>query len=154
MTDKNGTMFETGPYLQIAAFCERILREGDGVLSLIRVVDRITHQVAGPDAPRDMPEIRYPLTLAIVLKSGRARGRHELSITPQLPSGELLQPMAMTVQLEGENRGVSVVNVIDIPYRQEGLYWFTIAFDGQTLTRLPLEIRYSRLVTGTPTERQ
>ena len=32
--------FERGPYIQVAAFCERVLQEADGVVSLIRIVDR------------------------------------------------------------------------------------------------------------------
>jgi hypothetical protein len=140
--------FERGPYVQLATFCERILREADGVISLIRVVDTITHNERGPNAPEEMPEFHYPLFLIIILKSGTARGRHEITITPEQPSGETLQPMTMSVNMEGEGKGVNITSRIDIPYRLEGLYWFNIQFNKQIITRIPLEVRYSRMVTG------
>src|SRR2546426_1104410 len=43
--------FETGPYVNIASFCERALQETDGVLSLMRVTHQITVQTSGPEAP-------------------------------------------------------------------------------------------------------
>lgn len=30
---------DTGPFLQMAVFCERLLEEKDGVLSAIRIID-------------------------------------------------------------------------------------------------------------------
>lgn len=151
MTEEHKNPFERGPYVQVAALCERVLREADGVISLIRIVDRITHEERGPDAPRDMPTVRFPLTLVLTLKAGSARGRHDVTIMPELPSGATLSPFTLTVQMEGENRGVNIISSIDIPYSVEGLYWFNIMFDGRLLTRLPLEVRYSRLVTGQTT---
>ncbi len=140
--------FEQGPYVQVAAFCERVLREADGVLSLVRIVDVITHTERRPDAPKEMPEMHYPLTLVLTLKSGRARGRHEITIKPELPSGGSLPPFTFTVQMEGEGRGVGVVSQIDIPFSMEGLYWFIVYFNEVLLTKIPLEIRYSRMVAG------
>ena len=151
MSSNNGNPFKYGPYVQVAALCERALQESDGVVSLIRIVDVTTHSRSGPNAPVDMPEFHIPLTLVLTLKSGRSRGRHEVTVTPELPSGETLAPVSVTVQMEGEGRGVSIVSPLDIPYRMEGLYWFNIDFDGQILTRLPLEVRYSRTSSGPST---
>lgn len=146
--------FERGPYIQIAAFCERVLREADGVVSLIRIVDRITHTEMGPSAPEEMPEVRYPLFLVITLKSGTARGRREITIIPEQPSGETIQPITLSVNMEGESKGVNITSRIDFPYKMEGLYWFNVQFDHQIITRLPLEVRYSRMVTGSTTPTQ
>lgn len=148
MSTQTRNPFERGPYVQLAAFCERILREADGVFSLIRVVDVINHVENRPDAPPEMPLVRYPLTLVISLKSGTARGRREISITPEKPSGERLETISRSIRLEGEGKGANIVSRIDIPYELEGLYWFHVAFDGELLTRVPLELRYSRMVTG------
>ena len=154
MPEKHGNPFEQGPYVQIAAFCERMLREADGVVSLIRVIDTITHTEGGQNPPQEMPEVRYPLTLVITLKSGSARGRHEVTITPELPSGETLPSTTVTVQMEGEARGNSIVTRVDIPYTLEGLYWFNIRFGEELITRLPLQVRYSRHTTGSATQQQ
>ncbi|OGO36364.1 MAG: hypothetical protein A2147_02595 [Chloroflexi bacterium RBG_16_57_8] len=142
--------FERGPYVQIAAFCERVLREADGVVSLIRIVDVVTHTERGTSPPEDMPEVHYPLFLVVNMKSGTARGRHQVAITPEQPSGETLPPIEMSVNMEGEGKGVNIISRIDPPYKMEGLYWFAVRFDNQIITRLPLEVRYSRMVTGSP----
>lgn len=92
-----------------AAFCDQALREADGAVSLVRVVDVITHTERGPNAPVEMPEFRCPLEMVLIFKSGTVRGRHEVTITPELPSGETLQPMVMEVRLEGEGRGAVIV---------------------------------------------
>lgn len=140
--------FERGPYVQLATFCERILREADGVVSIIRVVDVITHAARGPTAPEEMPEFHYPLFLVINLRSGSTRGRHDVTIIPEQPSGETLPPISVSVNMEGEGKGVNIASQMDIPFKLEGLYWFNIQFDKQVITRIPLEVRYSRMVTG------
>ena len=144
-------LFEYGPYVQVAALVERVLREADGVITLVRLIDVINHQERGPAPPADMPEIRFPLTLMISLKPGRARGRHAISITPEMPSGETMASHSVDIQLEGENRGVNLGFPLDIPYKLEGLYWFIIKYDEMVLTRVPLQVHYARLVTGTET---
>lgn len=96
----------------------------------------------------DMPTVRYPLQFVLALKAGNVRGRHELTLVPQLPSGETLPSHTVSVQMEGEGKRVNLVLQLDIPYAMEGLYWFQIRFNGLVLTRIPLELRYSRMVTG------
>lgn len=140
--------FEQGPYVQMALLCERVLHETDGVSSIIRIVDVINHQERGPNPPEEMPLVHYPLTLVISLRSGRAKGRHEITVTPEQPSGETISPIAVSINLEGEGKGVNIVSRIDIPYKFEGLYWFNIRFDRELITRIPLEVRYSRMMTG------
>lgn len=152
MTTQVRNPFERGPYVQLALFCERVLREADGVISLIRIVDIITHPEHGPNPPEEMPEFHYPLNLVITLKSGTAKGRHNITITPEQPSGEPLNPITLSVNMGGENKGINVHSRIDIPYRIEGLYWFSVMFDNDVITRLPLEVRYSRVVTGPPSQ--
>lgn len=143
-----GRPFERGPFVQVAAFCDKVLREADGVLSLIRVVDQVTQTAQGPGAPAEMPEFTQQLTFVLALKSGASRGRHEVTITVELPSGETLPSIAVAMQMEGENRGANLISQMAIPMRMEGLYWFRVQFDGTVLTRVPLEVRYARLTTA------
>lgn len=148
MTEEQAPPFEHGPYVQVAAFCERVMEERDGVMSLIRLVDVITHTEQGPEAPAEMPAFRYSLNLVVNLKSGTARGRHDVTITPEMPSGESLSTLSVSVQLSGEGRGANIVSPINLEYTMEGLYWFNIGFDGIRLTRIPLEVRYTRVGTA------
>ena len=141
--------FEQGPYIQFAAFCEKVLTEQDGVVSLIRVVDRVTHTRIDPNAPESLPPFDYQLLAAISLKAGRVSGRHTLKIERQLPSTQVERGAAteITVHLEGENRGANVVVEVAARYEMEGLYWYNVYFDNELITRMPFEVRYARLTS-------
>jgi len=131
-----------GPHLGMATFCERVLQEKDGVLTIVRVIDRIIVAVRGTELPRDMPAGQISLTLAIILRSGDAKGRHSLRVRPELPSTEHLAH-EMPVLFEGEDRAVNAVIQMNLPITQEGLYWFDVFLDeDQCLTRVPLRIVY------------
>jgi hypothetical protein len=139
--------FEQGPYIQMAGLCDQVIEDKTGALSLIRIIDTITHTEARPDAPIEMPQVTYPMKMVIMLKSGRARGRHELKIIPELPSGELKPPLAQSIHMEGEERGVNrIINML-FTFTMEGLYWFNVYLDDSPLTRIPLRIKYNRIVT-------
>lgn len=140
-----------GPFVQVAALCESVIEDTTGVLSLIRIVDRLTHTQVGHDVPDQMPPLPVNLSLVVTLKSGDARGRHSLVIRPEAPSGERLPEMSAPVLLEGEDRGVNFVGQLGLQLDQEGLYWFDILLNGdQMLTRVPLRLVYQpqRLSSG------
>ena len=139
--------FEQGPYIQAAALCEQVIEDKTGVLSFIRIIDTITHTEARPDAPIDMPPVTYPMKMVIMLKSGRARGRHEIKIIPELPSGEVKPTFTRSIQLEGEERGANSIINLMFTFTMEGLYWFNIYLDDSLLTRIPMRIKYNRIVT-------
>jgi uncharacterized protein DUF6941 len=141
-----------GPYLQTAVLCEKVLHEQDGVLSLIRVVDRIVSSAVGPEPPAEMPPVAVNLTAVILLKSGSARGRHQVRIVLEAPSGQDVGPeVHLPVLLEGEDRGVNLVVNLGFQAEDEGLYWFNVYFgdQGMLLTRIPLRIVYQPQRVGT-----
>ncbi len=140
--------FEQGPYIQMAGLCEQVIEDKTGVLSLIRIIDTITHTESRPDAPAEMPSVTYPMKMVIMFKAGRARGRHELKIVPELPSGEVKDPVIQSVQFEGEERGSNYVINMMFTFNMEGLYWFNVYLDDSIITRVPLRVKYNRIVTS------
>jgi len=133
-----------GPYLQAAVFTERVLHERDGVLSLVRIVDRLG-RFGGGTFVLLLPEgATAKVTLVVMLKSGDARGRHRLTIRPELPSGLRSEPRGFDVLFEGEDRGVNVIVDLDVAL-MEGLHWFIVTLGDVELTRVPLRIAYQRL---------
>jgi hypothetical protein len=139
-------VYETGPYLVTAAFCERALQERDGVLSLIRMIDKITTTVAGPGSavPDQMPPVQVNLTLAIVMKPGEARGRFMVKVRPEAPSGQRLPELEAPVSFSGApDAGANLLLGINMTATEEGVYWFDTLLDGQLLTRTPLRIEYA-----------
>lgn len=133
-----------GPYLHMAILCEKVLREGDGVLSLIRVVDRIMVSVPG-DAPADMPSTLVNLALVVGFKSGLARGPYTVRVRTISPSRQVLSTLEMPILFEGEDRGVQLSLGLAFQAHEEGLYWFEIYLHESLFTKVPLRVVYQRL---------
>lgn len=137
--------FESGPFLQTACLCEKVLEERDGVKSAIRIIDRLTHTVLAPAPPEEMEPFDYTMTLLVKLKAGAARGTFPLTIRLSKPSGESPPPIANDLYFEGEDdRGVDVAATMTITFTQPGLYWFDISLADVRLTRIPFRLIYSR----------
>lgn len=140
--------FETGPYIQAASFCDQVIEDKTGVLSLIRVIDTLTHTEARPDAPEEMPPVIHHMKLVIMLKPGSAKGRQELRIVPESPSGETKEPIMMSVQMAGEERGANIIADVVFTFTMEGLYWFNVYLNDVLFTKIPFRMQYKRLITG------
>ena len=140
---------ETGPFLQVAAFCERVLEERDGTQSLIRIVDRVTTDADAVDAGTTLPV--QQLYAVVMLKGGEARGSLQLKIAPVAPSGLKLPEVEASVLFEGgEDRGVTAVVPLALPLKVSGVYWFSILLDDVLITKMPLRVVHQRLRRGTP----
>ena len=138
-----------GPYLLVACFCENVVQRADRVLTLVNIVDRVNITAQGSNAPETMPSSQYLIHLVLILKAGRARGRYEVRITADLPDGSSKLASTMSVNFEGEDdRGVQLVNQMQMLLSQEGLHWFRVEVGGEEITRLPLRVVYNRIVGG------
>ena len=139
---------ETGPYLKTAVFCDQVIEGKDGVLSLVRAIDRLTITAGGPGAPEAMPEVRRPLKLVLMLVSGRARGGQNLEVKIETPDGTIGPWWSSRILFEGEDRGANVVLEVEQEFRFEGLYWFHLLLEGNQLTRIPFRVIYQRIAPG------
>ncbi len=140
--------FKEGPYIQVACFCENVIKDDTGALSIIRIIDTLTSQAKGPEPPEEMPPVNIQLKLVLAFKSGTARGRYNLKIVPELPNGSTKDPMIMSVHFDGEEKGANVISNIPFAFEMEGLYWFIVYLDDERFTALPFRIKYSRIVVG------
>jgi hypothetical protein len=139
--------FEGGPYIQVACLCELLIEDKTGVASVIRIIDTLTHTQAGPNPPEDMPPVPFNMKLVLMFKSGRARGRFNLRMVPQLPTGETKEGIIATVHFEGEEKGVNFAANMAFVFEHEGLYWFNVYLDDEKLTAIPFRVKYNRIVT-------
>jgi len=139
---------ETGPYLKAAAICSDVIEGKDGVLSLIRIIDRLTISATGAQPPSQMPPAKYPLKIVLMFVSGRARGSHNVAVKIEQPDTTPRDCWTGTVFLEGEDRGANVVIAIDAEFPIEGLYWFDLYFDDARVTRMPFRVIYQRAGAG------
>jgi len=136
-----------GPHVQLATFCDHVLQEVDGTLSVIRAIDRaIVTLPAG--APAELPEGVVVTKLVLSLKSGDAQGRHPVTLRAQQPSGVYMPDQTRDVTFERDERGVNIVSDVALP-AIEGLYWFEVLVNDEMLTRIPLRIMYQR-IPGSP----
>jgi hypothetical protein len=113
---------ESGPYLAAALICEKILQEIDGVISIIRNVDRITLTVPASTSPAQMPPTPINLYTFISLKSGSAKGRYTIKLVPEAPSGIKLPEQLLPVLFEGDDRGANLILALNMLIDQEGIY--------------------------------
>ncbi|MCJ7515673.1 MAG: hypothetical protein MUO89_06880 [Dehalococcoidia bacterium] len=138
--------FERGPHLNIATFCEQVIEEKSGVLSLIRIVDRINITASGPTVPDNMPPYTLKWYLVLAMKSGEARGTSTVKIEPELPSGIRQPPLSLSIHFEGGNRGPNLITQINMVLKEPGLYWFRIYLDDKFLTQIPVEVIFSKMI--------
>ncbi|WP_322797426.1 DUF6941 family protein [Tepidiforma sp.] len=136
-----------GPYLQLAAICENVIEDRSGVLSLIRVIDRITFTALGP-GEFDLQAVEIPLYAVVAFVSGDARGRHDLSLSLRGPDDLVRTRLTVPVLLEGDDRGARAI--VRFPFRpdQEGVYWIDVALDERPFTRMPLRVFLGQVVAG------
>ena len=144
--------FEDGPYVQAACFCDMVLQEQTGVLSLIRIIDVFEYTASGPNPPEDMPPTPYRFKLVLMLKSGNARGRYNLRVVPQLPNGVTKDSFIASTHFEGEEKGQNVILDMAFVFEVEGLYWFNVYIDNDKLTAIPFRAKYNRIVATAATQ--
>ena len=134
------------PYLQMAVFCEKVLREGDGVLSVIRVIDRIFHN--GPD--KEMQPFTYQFVACLTFKSGFMNSKMTIWIKPKSPEGRELAEMSFPVLFEGNDRGAGVIVQLSFTFETEGLYWFDVFVEDELVTRMSMRVLYQQTVSSLP----
>lgn len=137
-----------GPHVQVAAFVEKWIRGAEsGAISLINILDTATF--AGPESD-EMPSFSLePLNLVLALWAGQTKGRYNVLVRPEAPSGIQGDPIKVG-SVNFANTGAIGVNLITkIPYEitEEGVYWFDILLDRkdqepQVVTRVPLTVAY------------
>jgi hypothetical protein len=142
----------TLPYVQVAAFCENILEDKDGVISAIRLFDRVNvppppppPPEAGPDA---LPAIK--VNVLVVLKSGSVKGRKTVKLISESPNGSNRFTVETPSEFNGGEWGVKIQIQMVIPIEGEGLYWCNVLVNDAIVTRMPLRVVYA----DSPTESQ
>src|SRR5580765_6012229 len=154
MPTKKPTKRDELPIVTVAAICEKMMEEGDRVISVIRIVDTVTM----PEPPFDQkslkqgdrPGIGLPLTVAISLKAGRSKVKQkmELMLVDPKKNREKLGKMFAhfkkpTLDTNQEVVGVNIKFPLRFPWRGFGVYWFEIEAMGKVVARMPLVLKKS-----------
>ena len=143
------TPHSTGPFVAVAALCEKVIQDTDNTVSVIRIVDRVTITATGPEPPEQMPPHNLGLTALVMLRRGEARGRHQIRIRPEAPGGEERLAVEVPAHFEGsEEQAVNlIIDLAGFVVEREGLWWFDVLFGDQDalLARIPLRVVYQPL---------
>lgn len=133
-----------GLYLHFAVVCERVLREPDEVLSFIRVIDQITVSVVTPAGLSLPPNLQLtppaPLTFAVGFKSAGYVGPVPVKLRVESPSGATLPEFEVMPQIADETGGLNLIFPMQLPVKDEGVYWFVVEVSGDVVTRVPLRV--------------
>jgi hypothetical protein len=124
------------PWVNVAAFCEKVLIERDSVVSAIRIVDVV---MVPDDAPRGAA---IPLSVLVVLRAGDFIGDAQVSLMLEEPDGTRKPfPEKWPVMFPGnEQGGVNLVVNFALAVQTLGLYWVEIIWNDEILTRIPLKL--------------
>ena len=137
--------FDTGPFLNVAAFVDEVIEGKDGVLTLVRVVDRLNIEASGPEAPDELPEGGVVATkLVLMLKAGEARGSQRLQVVLEDPDTTRHEGPETAVNFPGgPGSGFNMVLPMRFVISSAGLYWANVYVNKRLMARVPLEIVYS-----------
>jgi hypothetical protein len=128
-------MNNTKPLVAVAAGCEKVLWEKDGVLSAIRFVETFTLTEPAPEG------MLLPLTLLVSLKAGEYTGKGELSLVMQAPDGARVPvPEKWPLSFCGGETGANVILNLAFSAQKLGLFWVEVLWNGELLTKVPIKL--------------
>jgi hypothetical protein len=131
------------PYLKFGTICERVLEEKDGVLSLIRIVDKFTLTITGKEPPGQLPRVVRLLTIIMSWVGGL--GSHEAAFNIISPGGEIQQsPRSWSFTLDAINQGHNIIVTLPVSMAKEGVYWIEFILNDQVKSRIPFQMLYER----------
>jgi hypothetical protein len=139
------------PRLRIGVLCERVLEEKDGVLSLIRVIDRLVITVSGTDVPKEIPPGQAQVTVLMSWVNGL--GNYEARIRVEMPDDTSIESPTFPFYLDSLDRVQNQIIQMMIPIKRTGVYWFSFLLGEDVKSRIPLRVLYQRQQLPKPTEK-
>jgi len=134
------TYMSLGPYVQAALLCQRVTQPHPSApITIVGLIDRVVVQVPHRISPQ--PSVVY-CHAVVILKTGSRPGNHRLRLTLTSPSGRPLREFSLDITLPNEpDQGVNVVMPIQFTASEEGIYWFDVRLDNETLPLTRISFR-------------
>ncbi|HEV3449237.1 MAG TPA: hypothetical protein VG099_31665 [Gemmataceae bacterium] len=148
MAKKKSAKEKRGPYLATAVFCDNVLREHDGTISAIRMVDQVRIGIPA-NAPADVPSkekrVQVITTGLLCFKTGDYPGSHKIRIVMESPDGKISEQQERMLEFTPhEHGGGNLIFPTSIMVYRGGLFWFNVYLDDKLMTRMPLAITIER----------
>jgi len=136
-----------------ALFCERIIQDKkDEAVTIVRIVDTFSAGIPDPGVVSAKQPVLVPLHALVLLKAGKSRGRHKMTVEVYRPSGERMQPSkeggpveAQFVWGDADNAAIQFFLNLQLLASEAGVYWFHVVLDDKrVLTQIPFEVQFQR----------
>jgi hypothetical protein len=132
-------------YISMATFCERVLREDDGALSLIRLVDKATLTAAPGQEPAG--SIGFTVSLVFRLQGVDQAGTYHVHLHAEHGADLAMAPRDFEITLQPETLAFNAVVNLRLAIGDvagaiaHGTYWFvlTVAETGAS-ARIPFYV--------------
>ncbi len=127
-----------GPYLVTAVFCDNTIEDKTGVLSIIRIIDRV--EIITPSVQPPNFKVLLKTSLVVSFRSGDAKGNYDVILTIQPPDKDE-QPLGKLPLLFQEPAQTANLMVnLNLGIQRSGVYWFSVYLGERFITRTPLTI--------------
>lgn len=140
--------FDGGPYVKSAVFVNQVIEGKDNVLTLVRVIDRLTTSASGQSVPEEMPEATFSMRAVLMFTAGKARGRHQVRIVREAPNAERRDIWSGGIHFEGEHQAHNLNLGLHETFSLEGVYWYDVYIDDELMTRMPFQVIYQPISSG------
>lgn len=111
----------------------------NGPITIVGLIDRVVVPVLHGTLSDRIAQSVISCHAVVILKTGSRPGNHRLRLTLTSPSGRALREFSLDITLPNEpDQGVNVVMPIQFTASEEGIYWFDVKLDNETipLTRI------------------
>ena len=132
------------PDLSVSVFiCEKALREADGILSAIRLVD-VFLVSRPPDVPVEQQIVQMHV-VAVIRSQTITLGRHTIRLDLLRPNGERRPgPEQIEATIDEPNfpapRGISLAAQVGVVAKQQGTHWWILQLDDEEIARAPFTL--------------
>lgn len=136
-----------------AVLCQEVLEEKDGTLTAVRIIDRITLDLARLDGPPPAEAPTVPINTVFLLmfkKHVADEMNFTLDVTVTGPSGKVTEIGSLPVSMpSGMGKGQNLIVRLGLGAKDSGLYVFRGAIEGTVVAKASLEILISVTASAT-----
>src|SRR5688500_731002 len=122
-------MTKKRPLVQAAVCAEKVLREADGIISIIRVVDIFRVHYPSKQVKEGTPPSPLQVASGISLKSGDVIGEYTVRVRHRTPTGGEQIVYEWLAEFKGGGHGPNVVLNTTFGIKEFGLHWFDVVWE-------------------------
>lgn len=143
----NKSSISNEPFTTVACFCQEVLHEATGVISLIRIIDTVMRQETDVQPPEQMPGFHYEAKFVCTIFPGKLLGEQSLRLVQEAPNQKSWDVFNTSITFRDVKHSSSLVWGCQLEFSMEGQYLFQLYLAGSKLTTIPLHVDYARVFT-------